>query len=191
MTVAVKHGTSSVFVFGRLGEGWRIGLIDHPRFGRLMLPGGHIEAEESPEQAALREVREETGLAARLVSPPVPPLPAGYQPPRVTAPWWIVEYQVPSDGHVTVPHVHIDYLYVAVAADPEPAGRAAHPFGWHAAKDLPGLSMFDDTRLLAAALLAGLAEDALGAAGPGETGDPRLALALLAGLGAAAGGLGV
>jgi hypothetical protein len=51
--------------------------------------------------------------------------------------------------------------------------------------------MFDDTRLLAAALLAGLAEDALGAAGPGETGDPRLALALLAGLGAAAGGLGV
>lgn len=34
--------------------------------GGLALPKGHIEPGETPEQAALREVREETGLHARV-----------------------------------------------------------------------------------------------------------------------------
>jgi len=36
-------------------------LLDRPARGELRLPKGHIEAGESPEQAALREVREEAG----------------------------------------------------------------------------------------------------------------------------------
>ena len=43
----MKHQTSSVFVFRRLPGGWRIGLIQHPRFRRMMIPGGHVEPEES------------------------------------------------------------------------------------------------------------------------------------------------
>ena len=35
----------------------------------LALPKGHIEAGESPEQAALRETREETGLVGRTLAP--------------------------------------------------------------------------------------------------------------------------
>ncbi len=155
----IKHATSSVFVLGRHAAGWRLGLIRHPRFARMMLPGGHVEAGESPAEAALREVAEETGLPVRLVGPPAPPLPPGYRPPRVAQPWWIVEYDVPPDNHLAAGHVHIDYLYVAVAGQPDPAATAEHPFGWYAAGDLPGLEMFDDARLLAAAVLAGLDED--------------------------------
>ena len=59
-----KHPTSSVFVFRRTPPGWRLGLIRHPRFGRMMIPGGHVEPEESQSEAALREVAEETGLDA-------------------------------------------------------------------------------------------------------------------------------
>ena len=48
------------------------------------------------------------------------------------------------------------------AAGAGPPG-AAHPFGWYAAGDLPGLDMFDDARLLARLLLTGLAGGADGA----------------------------
>jgi 8-oxo-dGTP pyrophosphatase MutT (NUDIX family) len=178
--VAVKHGTSSVFVFCRMRAGWRIGLIRHPRFARMMLPGGHIEPGESPAQAALREVAEETGLAVRLIGPPAAPLPAGYQPPRVSPPWWMAEYDVPPDKHEAAPHVHIDYLYVGVAEGSESESRPAHPFGWYAVSDLPGLDMFDDARILASALMAGL--DAVGAGSE----DAELAAAILAWLRASA-----
>ena len=60
--MTVKHSTASVFVFCKLAPGWRLGLIQHPLFGRLMIPGGHVEPDESQQQAALREVSEEAGL---------------------------------------------------------------------------------------------------------------------------------
>lgn len=148
-----KHATASVFVLGRLPAGWRLGLIQHPRLARPMIPGGHVEATETPAEAAVREVAEETGLAVRLVPPPAAPLPAGYRPRRVPPPWWIAEYPVPADGQLAEVHVHVDHLYVAVAGAPEPAGEPGHPFGWYAAADLPGLEMFEDARLLATAVL--------------------------------------
>src|SRR3954466_12757201 len=72
-----------------------VGAVVHDAVGRLLLirrghdphrglwslPGGRIEAGESPEQAVVREVREETGLAV------VPGRPVG----RV---------QIPGDGVV-------------------------------------------------------------------------------------------
>ncbi|HET8643381.1 MAG TPA: NUDIX hydrolase [Pseudonocardiaceae bacterium] len=46
-----------------------IGRLD--RRGRLLwsLPKGHIESGETPEQAAIREVAEETGIAGRVLAP--------------------------------------------------------------------------------------------------------------------------
>jgi 8-oxo-dGTP pyrophosphatase MutT (NUDIX family) len=181
--VTVKHLTSSVFVFRLFTDGWRTGLIRHPRLHRMMIPGGHVEPEESCAEAALREVAEETGLAVTLVSPPAAPVPHGYRGRRVALPWWIAEYQVKPDSHLDVAHVHVDHLYVALAdgtPPPPPAGTGppgpAHPFGWYAAGDLPGLDMFDDARLLARLLLTGLAGGTVG------TDTTAAAEALVAGL---------
>ena len=179
--MALKHLTSSVFVFRRFPGGWRTGLIRHPRLHKTMIPGGHVEPEESSAEAALREVAEEAGLAVTLVSPPAAPVPAGYRGRRVALPWWIAEYQVTPDNHLGVPHVHVDHLYVALADGTPPAAgacqpEAAHQFGWYAPGDLPGLDMFDDARLLARRLLSGLAACADG------TDAAAAARALVAGL---------
>ena len=152
--VTVKHATASVFVFCEFPPGWRLGLILHPIFGRLMIPGGHVEPSESQQQAALREVGEETGLSVRLIEAPGAAWPGGLGRIRVAQPWWIVEQPVPSDHHLASAHVHLDHLYVAVAESSAPVTEPAHPFGWYAAAELAGLHMFDDTRRLAAVLFA-------------------------------------
>jgi ADP-ribose pyrophosphatase YjhB (NUDIX family) len=52
--------------------GRRAALIArHDRRGRLVwsLPKGHVEAGETPEVTAVREIAEETGIAGRVVAP--------------------------------------------------------------------------------------------------------------------------
>jgi len=46
-------------------------IARHDRHGHLVwsLPKGHIEPGESPEAAAIREIREETGITGRIVAP--------------------------------------------------------------------------------------------------------------------------
>jgi 8-oxo-dGTP pyrophosphatase MutT (NUDIX family) len=118
-----------------------------------MIMGGHVEVFEIQAQAAVREVREESGLAGvRLIDPPTVGLPTGFPHAVVAAPWWITEQDVPADNHLAEAHVHVDHQYVAVVDDPTLAGLAAHRFGWFRADELAGLAMFLDTRLLAAVL---------------------------------------
>ena len=37
-------------------------LVNHPRYGKWLGPGGHIELDEDPDEALFREIKEETGL---------------------------------------------------------------------------------------------------------------------------------
>ncbi|MGI8574936.1 MAG: NUDIX hydrolase [Egibacteraceae bacterium] len=75
------HVTASAIVTGAQG----VLLHRHKRLGLWLQPGGHLEPDEEPEDAALREVREETGLVAahpsggaRLVHLDVHPGPKGH-----------------------------------------------------------------------------------------------------------------
>jgi 8-oxo-dGTP pyrophosphatase MutT (NUDIX family)/GNAT superfamily N-acetyltransferase len=58
------HITASAIVVS--DDGGRVVLHRHKRLGLWLQPGGHIEHGETPQQAALREAAEETGLPVRL-----------------------------------------------------------------------------------------------------------------------------
>ena len=58
-----RHFTVAVFV---VWEG-KVLLHRHRKLGMWLPPGGHIEENELPDEAAVREVLEETGLGVRLV----------------------------------------------------------------------------------------------------------------------------
>jgi 8-oxo-dGTP pyrophosphatase MutT (NUDIX family) len=128
--------------------------------GVLACPGGHVEEDETPAEAALRETAEETGLSGvRLLGFPVPALPVGFPAThcQLPLPWWITEIEVPADNHLAVPHVHVDHVWVAIAPDARPASEPAHPFAWYRAEDIEqGLPMFEDSRILAPVLFEGI-----------------------------------
>lgn len=49
-------------------------LIEHKKLKRWLPPGGRIEENETPDEAALREVYEEVGLRVKLLAPAHKPL---------------------------------------------------------------------------------------------------------------------
>ncbi len=68
----VEETSAGGLVVDRSRPEWHAALIArHDRRGRLVwsLPKGHLEEGETAEQAALREVEEETGIQGRILAP--------------------------------------------------------------------------------------------------------------------------
>lgn len=66
----IKHFTSSAYVYNK--EEKKFLFIKHKKLGKWLQPGGHIEDNERPEDCAIREVFEETGLQVELVGNRLP-----------------------------------------------------------------------------------------------------------------------
>lgn len=56
---------ASIFVINP--EDYKILLVKHRELKKWLQPGGHIEYNETPEEAALREVYEESGIKVKLI----------------------------------------------------------------------------------------------------------------------------
>lgn len=78
----------------------------HRRLQQWMPPGGHIEPNEDPVQAALREVHEETGLVCEVI--PATLRHSFSYPQQLPPPYTILVEDIPGPGG---PHQHIDMIY--------------------------------------------------------------------------------
>lgn len=58
-----KHFTASALII----DNGKVLLLHHKKLGVWLYPGGHIEKNETPEQAVRREVEEETGLNIEII----------------------------------------------------------------------------------------------------------------------------
>jgi ADP-ribose pyrophosphatase YjhB (NUDIX family) len=113
---------------------WRAALIaKRDRRDRMIwsLPKGHLEGQESPEEAAIREVQEETGIIATIV-----------------APLGVIDFWFMAEGkriHKTVHH----YLLRAQGGELSDADAEVAEVGWVDLEELPSrLSYADERKLL-------------------------------------------
>jgi len=64
MNNKIKHFTASALII----NDDRVLLVFHKKLNVWLYPGGHVEENENPDEALLREVKKETGLEVEIIS---------------------------------------------------------------------------------------------------------------------------
>lgn len=114
----------------------RILLQFHKKLQRWLPPGGHIEPNELPDEAALREVMEETGVTAVLIGG----TRMNYHDPSLP-----VQLTTPAGiqlEHIAPHHQHIDLIYFATGLPAAPRDRT----GWFGLDELAPLALTEEVR---------------------------------------------
>ncbi|MGM0606312.1 MAG: NUDIX domain-containing protein [Halobacteriota archaeon] len=122
-------------------------LHRHERLGIHVPPGGHIDRDELPHEAALREVREETGLEPTLIDDTNPiDAPAGETLPE---PRHMMLYDVNVFQDERVGHQHVDHVYFAAVdrrtIDPAAGESPASRWEWYTPDALRERQLAADT----------------------------------------------
>ncbi len=117
---------------GYLVRDGRTLLLKHKKLGMWLPPGGHIEPGETPDEAVLREVLEETGLEAEFVASPRSPVMRDDRVESLHEPQRVQIEEIPGHNH------HIDLIYFLRA---KPGAHVHRPdesddIRWHSSDEL-------------------------------------------------------
>ena len=108
----------------------RVLLVYHKNYNEWLPIGGHIELDEDPQQALVREIREESNLKVRILGF-CPPVKEQGVKPLITPAFMDVH-------RVSKSHRHIAFVYFATtqSADVILHEKEHYAFKWFSKKDL-------------------------------------------------------
>ncbi|MWV65791.1 NUDIX domain-containing protein [Halorubrum sp. JWXQ-INN 858] len=161
-----RHFTATTFV---VNDG-ATALHDHERLGITLPPGGHVDRDELPHEAALREVHEETGFEAELIADRADVDAPNSRALPEPAHLMLHDINVHPDG--SVGHQHVDHLYFAHVPHRriEPAGddeATPDDWGWYTPDDLRASDLEPDVVALGREAIA-VVDDAVSGAADGS-----------------------
>lgn len=134
----------------------KILVIFHKKLRKWLIPGGHVDPHEAPHEAAVREVREETGVAVTLVPTPsdLPEYDNGVER-SLPLPLAVLREVIGVHGD-TPAHTHVDFIYLAEAAEStlSPAHTEVADVRWVTLRELKAMDTFESIQRLAGMLLA-------------------------------------
>ena len=133
----MKQFCASAFVINPLDK--KILLVKHKKYNKWVQPGGHIEPDELPEEAAIREVYEETGIKIKLLGIRFPREDDCVRPLGI------------QKNRNKLGETHIDIIYPAIPMDPvncvPTISEESLEAGWFSLNELDNLSVFQDIKI--------------------------------------------
>ena len=137
-----RHFTASALVF----HNGKVLLAEHKKMGSWLFLGGHIEANETPEEAVRREVKEEAGIDVSFVNK----IDCSLGDERASVlhkPFEILceTIDIPNDKHY-----HIDLIYLC-KTDTDKIKineRESKNIGWFSQQEIKNLNLFPNFRNL-------------------------------------------
>ena len=131
-----RHFCASAFVINPQDK--KILLVKHHLFDKWVQPGGHIEDDETPEEAATREVFEETGIRTKLIGERFPREDDMIRPLGIQS-----NMKDNGDRYFTI-------IYAAVPNNIDEdilISNESTDAGWFSRGELENLSVFPDVRI--------------------------------------------
>ncbi|MCL5102149.1 MAG: NUDIX domain-containing protein [Candidatus Marsarchaeota archaeon] len=126
-------------------------MLKHKKIGAWLPPGGHVEENEFPYEAAVRETKEETGLDVELIgNDEIAYNDEGAH--TLIKPFTIVYENVP---YKTQPmHIHFDMVYIArVKSGEVNANNESDGIGWFGKDEIEKMETLPNVREIALAAL--------------------------------------
>jgi 8-oxo-dGTP pyrophosphatase MutT (NUDIX family) len=143
-----RQFTATAYIIDRKRE--KTLLIFHPKMSKWLPPGGHVEANETPPDAAKREALEETGIEIEII-PQENIWIDRWNAKSLQRPYLCLLEEIPAHNGKPA-HQHIDMIYVAHPLNneaPLPAnGCCSRWFTFEEIEKLEGdIEIFEETRM--------------------------------------------
>lgn len=139
----VKHFTTSTYLLNYSMT--KTLFMLHPKFHKWLPPGGHMEANETPEEAARREISEETGITKlKFIQSHNGKSFVDDRTEMLLKPHFIMSQLIETD------HYHLDMIFFAVVDEQSYTSPEYHKLKWFDLQQLKEeQNIFDNVKNLA------------------------------------------
>lgn len=151
-----RQFTATVYIF----HDKKVLLHKHLKLNKWLPPGGHLEENETPPEAAVREVKEETGLDIIFLEQENLQIEA-YNAMSILRPFLCLLEHFPENKKEAA-HQHIDSIYLATVADLTQLEQIPSEFQWLTLEEVQNFNddVFPDcTKLLELVMNEGYLEN--------------------------------
>ena len=131
MILMDKHYTATTYLLNL--ERDKTLMIFHPKFLKWLPPGGHMEFNETPEEAARREIQEEVGITPadlRFIPNGSRFIVDDGRTKNLMLPHFILEEKI------EVNHYHLDWIFVATIPEQNYTSPEKHELKWLTKEEL-------------------------------------------------------
>lgn len=147
-----KHFTATAYVVSKIDGEYKVLLHKHKKHNIWIGIGGHIEKDENPTEAVIREVKEETNLEIKLLGDGKLLKTTGVE--ELINPFAILQEKIP--GLKDDPsHYHIDLIYFATCLNPKKI-QMSEEYNWFSKKALKQAKLGKEVTYLAQKLFKAL-----------------------------------